>query len=70
MPEQMSDEEVAYRKLLVAVQEACGALSDLARVLLQGPRADNIAARGGIAIGLRRAAALVDGQPIGLTEKT
>lgn len=50
--------------LLVAVSEIGGCLTDLGRVIRQGIRVDNEAARGSIALGLERAACLVRGQSI------
>lgn len=62
----MDMNNIAWRKLLVANQEIASCVGDLSRLIIQGPREDNAAAAGGIAFGLRRAAALLDGQQLGM----
>lgn len=57
----INSSDTLERFLLLAMTELADCQRDIARVLLQGPRADNTAMRSGIAIGLERTAAHVRG---------
>ena len=52
----MTTEPVLTAHMKLALREIAECLRDLADVLAQGEREDNAAKRGGIAVGLRRAA--------------
>jgi len=54
------DREAAFFNLAVRSFGEC--LADMGRVMAQGPREDNAAARGNIAAGLERTAAYLRGQ--------
>jgi hypothetical protein len=68
-------EEIELRITRDYLTRAVGAigecLTDLGTVIAQGPREDNVARRGSIAVGLERAASYVRGKPyqIELDEK-
>lgn len=57
------DDVIRFRRLLAAISEIGGCLTDLGIVAVQGLTVENEARRGNIALGLERAAAYVRGQP-------